>query len=184
MRRSVSPSRWSFSPVGTGSCSTVVPAQPGIPGWTSLMTVLGGVGERWLGAGNALVNPVTYLVVPFLVMLMAGAGPSALGVLLARLLSSTLQSGFLEEFLFRGVIRTRLRLIIGSEWALVLQALAFGAWHLGWGSANTGGLGPLPRSPAPWRIRRCWESCFGILFDCTRNLLVPSVFHIALNCVG
>lgn len=49
-----------------------------------------------------------------------------------------------EEFLFRGALQTRLRWLRGPGWALVIQALVFGAWHLGLGYATTDYAGFLP----------------------------------------
>ena len=41
------------------------------------------------------------------------------------------RNGFSEEFLFRGVLLSRLRLVLSDQWALFAQALLFGVWHYG-----------------------------------------------------
>lgn len=188
-----------------------------IPLWTPMVEWLGRLGEQWFGEGlgSFLVNPVTYVVIPLAVPLLAGAQPSTLGFakghrvgralliccalpivwfaftlisgqqtivrLLGTFASNFLANGFLEEFLFRGLLQTRLRLLAGPGWALVLQAHVFGAWHLGLGYTNTGHAGLLPAIAIIIVQQSLAGLAFGILFERTRNLLVPSVVHIALN---
>ena len=195
----------------------VLPQGSGIPGWTALVDWLRGLGEQWFGAGlgSFVANPVTYVAIPLLLLLLAGARPSTLGFgrghrvgqslliccalpfawfayLLAtgqmtvlRLLgtfgSHLIQNGFVEEFLFRGVLQTRLRLLAGTGWALVLQALAFGVWHLGLGFANTGHAGLVPAIASTIVHQSLLGLALGVLFERTRNLVVPTVMHIALN---
>jgi membrane protease YdiL (CAAX protease family) len=55
-----------------------------------------------------------------------GAGPA-----LTDIAQNIFRNGFSEEFLFRGVLLSRLRLVVANEWALLIQALVFGAWHYG-----------------------------------------------------
>ncbi|MBK8469451.1 MAG: CPBP family intramembrane metalloprotease [Actinomycetales bacterium] len=101
-----------------------------------------------------------------------------------RFASNFMQNGFLEEFLFRGLLQTRLRLIAGPGWALVGQALVFGVWHLGSGYASTDHAGLLPAIAITIVQQSLLGLALGILFERTRNLLVPSVVHIALNSMG
>ena len=191
-----------------------------IPWWTPLRRWLQRLGERWFGEGlgNFVVNPATYVVIPLLVLLLAGARPSTLGFgkghrvgralliccvipvtwfaytlivgqetivrLLGRFASHFMQNGFLEEFLFRGLLQTRLRLIAGPGWALVVQALLFGVWHLGSGYTNTDHAGLLSAIAITIVQQSLLGLAPGILFERTRNLLVPSVVHIALNSMG
>jgi membrane protease YdiL (CAAX protease family) len=50
-------------------------------------------------------------------------------VLIRRWLSHLLINGFGEEFLLRGALQTRLRVLLNPSWAIVIQALTFGIWH-------------------------------------------------------
>lgn len=101
-----------------------------------------------------------------------------------RLVSHALQNGFFEEFLFRGALQGILRRLIDPGWALVLQALAFGAWHLGLGFANTDGAGLLPALASVIAYQAVIGLAFGVILERTRNLLVPSVAHVLANSVG
>lgn len=111
-------------------------------------------------------------------------GQSTVLRLLGNLGSDFIQSGFVEEFLFRGVLQTRLRLLAGAGWALVLQALVFGVWHLGLGFTNTGHAGLVPAIASTIVHQSLIGLALGVLFERTRNLLVPSVVHVALNSMG
>ncbi|WP_411733790.1 lysostaphin resistance A-like protein [Paeniglutamicibacter sp.] len=198
----------------------VIDGNADIPLWTPLVEWLQRLGERWFGEGlgTFLVNPVTYVLIPLVVLLLASARLPALGFvkghrvgralliccalpviwlaftliigqqtivrLLGGFISDFMQNGFLEEFLFRGLLQTRLRLLAGAGWALVLQALMFGVWHLGSGFANTGHAGLLPAIAITIVQQGLLGLSFGILFERTRSLLVPSVVHIAVNSMG
>lgn len=188
-----------------------------IPLWTPLVEWLKRLGEQWFGEGlgTFLINPVTYVLIPLILLLLAGARLPTLGFsrghrvgralliccavplawiayilisgqlsivrLLGSFASNFMQNGFLEEFLFRGILQTRLRLLTGPGWAMVLQALVFGVWHLGVGYSNTGHTGLLPAIAITIAQQSLIGLALGILFECTRNLVVPSVVHIALN---
>ena len=101
--------------------------------------------------------------------------------LLGNFGSNLIENGFVEEFLFRGVLQTRLRLLAGAGWALVLQALIFGVWHLGLGFTNTGHAGLMVAIASTIVNQSLVGLALGVLFERTRNLLVPTVVHIALN---
>ncbi|MFJ6003809.1 lysostaphin resistance A-like protein [Arthrobacter sp. NPDC092385] len=195
----------------------VIEGHSGIPGWTPLVERLRDLGERWFGEGlgTFVVNPVTYVLIPLIVLLLAGArlpdlgftrghrvgrtlviscalpvvrfaftvisGQQSIVRLFGAFASNSMQNGFLEEFLFRGLLQTRLRLLAGPGWALVLQALVFGLWHLGAGYTNTGHAGLLPAIAVTIVQQSLLGLGLGILFERTRNLLAPSVVHIALN---
>ncbi|AOT02809.1 hypothetical protein [Arthrobacter sp. U41] len=55
----------------------VLPPGSAIPGWTVLVDWLGRLGEQWFGTGlgSVVVNPVTYVVIPLVLLLLAGARP-------------------------------------------------------------------------------------------------------------
>lgn len=195
----------------------------GVPLWSGMVAWLRRLGEsalpvEWFGGpGNAVANPVQYFVIPFILLLLLGAKPAALGlgkgnkvwrvcliwlalplviwvVLLAtgslgaqalvrRIISNSFQNGFFEEFLFRGALQTRLRRLVSAPWALVLQALVFGLWHLranieGFGGELWAGLAACIVSQGLYGL------AFGYLFQRTRNLIAPSVAHVAVNVMG
>jgi membrane protease YdiL (CAAX protease family) len=197
--------------------------QAQIPLWSPLMQWLALMAERHLtvsligSPGNSVVNPVSYFVLPLIVLVLLGARPRDLGMgpghgtwrvlliwcaipvtlwivqltagtltlffLARRLIGHALQNGFFEEFLFRGALQTRLSLQLSPAWALVLQALIFGVWHLGLGISSMGG--DLWAGLASTIVS---QSVFGlvagILFWRTRNLVACSVVHVVLNSLG
>jgi membrane protease YdiL (CAAX protease family) len=109
------------------------------------------------------------------------SGQVAPGRLAARFLSNALNNGFFEEFLFRGALQTRLRPLAGPGWALVLQALVFGAWHLGLGFTDTGHAGWLPALASTLINQAVVGLAYGVVFGRTRNLLAPSIVHVVFN---
>ncbi len=123
-----------------------------------------------------------WCVVPILVSgsaVLAGVlGPAVLG---GRLVMNTLNNGFFEEFLFRGALQTRLRGLIGPSSALILQALIFGVWHLGLGFTDTGHAGVVPALASTIVHQSIIGLAYGIIFERTRNLVVPSVAHVLIN---
>ena len=195
-----------------------VPGAGSVPGWSDLTGWLGSVGDDLFGNGNYLANPVTYFVLPMVLLLLLGARPQELGfgrghrvgrVILVwmaipvgflvfavatgqltiarvvnRLVSNIMQNGPWEEFLFRGALQTRLRLLLTPEWAIVIQALLFGAWHLGLGYTNTGGAGLLPALASTLVHQAVIGLAFGIVYERTRNLLAPTVAHVLANSIG
>jgi membrane protease YdiL (CAAX protease family) len=199
------------------SFHNVIGGSAGIPVWTPLVEWLQLLGEQWFGEGlgTFLVNPVTYVVIPLVVMLLAGASMASMGFgrghrmgralliccalplawfaytlisgqqTIVRLLGTVgdqfMQNGFLEEFLFRGLLQTRLRMLAGPGWAIVIQASVFGVWHLGLGFTNTAHAGLLPAIAMTIVQQGLLGLAFGILFERTRNLLVPSVVHVVVN---
>jgi membrane protease YdiL (CAAX protease family) len=52
---------------------------PGLPLWTPLLQRLDVIGGEWLGNPNYLVNPLLYLVIPFVLLVLLGAHPTGLG---------------------------------------------------------------------------------------------------------
>jgi len=105
-------------------------------------------------------------------------------VLGRRWLSNLLQNGFGEEFLFRGALQTRLKALLSSSWAIVIQALIFGTWHF---AANFGSIG-MTGSAAVIAFSIILQGTiglvFGIIFQRTRNLLACSVIHVVANSLG
>lgn len=125
-----------------------------------------------------------WCTLPVLVILIQIVGGSlAVGQVLNRFVSNGLQNGFFEEFLFRGALQTRLRKLSTAEWALVLQALIFGLWHLGLGYSSTG-MEDVIAAASTIMLQASIGLGLGIIFARSRNLLAPSVFHVLLNSMG
>jgi membrane protease YdiL (CAAX protease family) len=97
-----------------------------------------------------------------------------------RLLGNVLQNGFAEEFLWRGVIQTRLAGWLTPTWGAVLAALLFGVWHL---RAN------LSMLDGDWLAALAFcivsQARYGlmmaVLFLRTRSLLAPGLAHTFAN---
>lgn len=196
----------------------VLPPGAAIPLWSPLTRWLERLGGQWFGNDNYVANPVTYVVIPLLVLVLAGASLRGLGFgrgryirrvlllwsilpvlvfayalltgqltltrLLGRFLSNALNNGFFEEFLFRGALQTRLRSLTTPGWALVLQALVFGAWHLGLGYSNTGHAGLLPALASILFHLAVVGLAYGLIFERTGNLLVSSIVHVLFDSTG
>ncbi len=158
---------------------------------------------------NALANPTAYLLLPLAGLLALGARWRTLGCgrghrvaltttlvcalpvawiawnapplprLAGALLSNTLQNGPFEEFLFRGAMQTRLVPLLGRTWAVGIQALAFGLWHLGAATAESGNLWTAAASTVVFQGVTGW--LFGLLALRTGNLWASSVLHVVAN---
>ncbi|MCC6613325.1 MAG: CPBP family intramembrane metalloprotease [Anaerolineae bacterium] len=197
---------------------SLAPADARVPLWSSLAEALERIGSQTFGNENYLKNPVTYFVLPAIVLVLLRARFVSLGFerghrvlrviviwctlpalvilvqivggslsverVLNRFISNGLQNGFFEEFLFRGALQTRLRKLWNSEWALVLQALTFGLWHLGLGYSSTGSSDVIAAAASTIMIQASIGLGFGIIFSRSRNLLASSVFHVLVNSMG
>jgi len=108
------------------------------------------------------------------------SGSSTVPTLLRMFVGNLLRNGFSEEFLFRGALQTRLRLFMNTDWAVVIQALLFGIWHLGVNTEMMGRdiLAGLALGIASHSI---FGLAMGIIFQRTRNLVAPSIVHVANN---
>ena len=110
-------------------------------------------------------------------------GQAAVGRILGAAASNLFQNGFGEEFLWRGVIQTRIARLWTPEWGLVLASLGFGFWHIDSIPDWTGGdlwiaaaLNVVIQAPMGLAM--------GVLFDRTRNLLAPTIAHVMANTVA
>jgi len=87
---------------------------------------------------------------------------------------------FPEELLFRGILQSRLSLILGSTWAVVLSALLFGLWHLGVNDSAYGG--DLATAAArSVLVQGTLGLGYSFAFARTRSLIAPSLAHAAFN---
>jgi membrane protease YdiL (CAAX protease family) len=82
-----------------------------------------------------------------------------------------------EEFLFRGVVQTRLRRAFGPVGAVAGASLLFGALHLG---NYVGSVVPVVAGAL---LISAVGSVFGLLYERTDNLAVPVAAHAAYNVV-
>jgi len=124
------------------------------------------------------------LLLPLLVwIVLIAMGQLPLQTLARRLIGNALQNGFFEEFLFRGALQSRLSTVIAPGWALVVQALLFGLWHV---EAN------LRMFSGDWLGALAWcivlqavmGLFFGLLLQQTRSLIAPAVAHVISNAIG
>lgn len=139
-----------------------------------------GLGHSWR-AGRVCA---LWLALPALIWLaLLSLGLLAPQTLARRLLSNMLQNGFFEEFLVRGALQTRLERLLSPTDALVLQALAFGLWHIEANTRMMGGdlLAGLAACVASQAISGL---CLGLVFRRTGNLVAPSVVHVTMNALG
>lgn len=120
-------------------------------------------------------------VVAWAILLIIGLLPPQ--ILIRRLIANTFQNGFFEEFLFRGALLTRLNEVISTPWSLTIQAVLFGLWHI---QANTHIMdGNLLAAIAVCLISQGITGfLYGIIFQRTRNLVAPSIIHVAMNMFG
>jgi membrane protease YdiL (CAAX protease family) len=87
---------------------------------------------------------------------------------------------FPEELIFRGILQTRLCLLLGSTWAVVLSALLFGLWHLGVNDSAYGG--DLATAAArSVLVQGTLGLGYSFAFARTRSLVAPSLAHAAFN---
>lgn len=127
---------------------------------------------------------VLWVSIPVIFFIINILNGSATSIQLVRMFfGNLLRNGFSEEFLFRGALQTRLKQWMSSDWALVVQALAFAVWHLGADTQFMGGnvLQGLALGIASHSMLGL---ALGIVFQRTRNLIAPSIIHIANNMFG
>lgn len=90
------------------------------------------------------------------------------------------RNGFTEEYLFRGVLLGRLRRTMRTQWAVLIQALAFAAFHYPLDIRVM--HGDITSAIA---VMICVHGLFGyalgILTIRTRSILIGSIFHAAAD---
>lgn len=89
-----------------------------------------------------------------------------------------LSSGFSEEFLFRGLAFSHLRAFMQTEWALFIQALLFGLFHLG-SSLNEPNV--LVLVAYLFALNAVPGYLLGLLALRTRSLALPVTVHTTLG---
>jgi membrane protease YdiL (CAAX protease family) len=141
--------------------------------------------ELGFGKGHKVWRALlVWLALPIVAwIIFVASGMMPLQSLLRRIIGNTFQNGFFEEFLFRGALQTRLGKLVSVPWALTLQAIIFGLWHL---RANTQMMdGNILAALVVCLISQTVSGfVFGYIFHRTKNLLVPTVAHVAMNTLG
>lgn len=150
----------------------------------ALLTVLGG-GRRELGfgRGHRVGRVLALWCVPQLVNLgiLVFAGQAQPLKLLGVFIRNGFQNGPVEEFLFRGALQSRLSLVLGGGWGLVLSSLAFGLWHVGANARFETGGDLLGAACAGIAGQAPFGLAYGVIFQRTRNVLAGSVLHMLIN---
>lgn len=153
------------------------------------LLILFALGAHWRELGFARGRRAwaalgVWAIVPLLIIGVA-LGMESLSPLrlLLLLIGNTLQNGPMEEFLWRGAILTRLRLLMGEPWSIVVSSLAFGLWHIG---ANLSSFnGDLVPALAFCIVSQATIGIgFAFLFTRTRNLLASSVAHVLFDAAS
>jgi membrane protease YdiL (CAAX protease family) len=103
--------------------------------------------------------------------------------ILGLFVQNLFQNGISEEFLWRGLLLTRMRKFLGDDWANLLQAILFGAWHFRHDYASAHGHLAYAAS-AMIASQAVFGYAMGWLFLKTRNLAIPAVFHAAFDTLG
>lgn len=145
----------------------------------------------WLGARPAELGfraghkswqvCLVWLALPALLwVVLLGLGSLPVMAFIRLVLANSFQNGFFEEFLYRGALQTRLQRLVATPWAITIQALLFGLWHL---RANTVAKdGNVLIGLALCVVAQALAGLvFGLVFHRTRNLLAPSLAHVVWN---
>ncbi|MGC1760994.1 MAG: CPBP family intramembrane glutamic endopeptidase [Candidatus Cybelea sp.] len=128
---------------------------------------------------------VLWLAFPAIGWIVALAtGQSTIARMLWQLLRNALSNGFSEEFLFRGLLFTRLRAVLSGEVALVLQALVFGLWHFGYDFSSAPNHNVISALADMFASQVVIGYGLGWLMLKTGNIVLPSVFHLAIDSLG
>jgi membrane protease YdiL (CAAX protease family) len=143
-------------------------------------------GIRWRAIGFAHGYrswAVTLLwCVPMMIVIIVAlfVGGTRISTLALALLRNSLNNGFFEEFLFRGVLMAILIQLLNRRWGIVLSSLLFGLWHLGTNTASFGGS--LLAGAAFGIVSQAAIGLgFAIVVYRTRSLLASSIIHVMLD---
>jgi len=104
--------------------------------------------------------------------------------MLFQLVRNFFSNGFSEEFLWRGLLFTRLRGLLSAEASMWVQSVLFGLWHIGYDYSAA------PRHDVSLMIADMVFSqvvlgyAFAWLMLRTRNLLIPTALHAAFDSLG
>jgi hypothetical protein len=146
------------------------------------------LGARWRGLGfRAGWRPWRVMAV-WCAPVVAGwvwalaTGAASVGRIAGAVASNAVLNGASEEFLWRGVVQTRIGRLWTPAWGLVLASLAFGWWHID-SIHDWAGDDLLVAAALNVTVQATMGLAFGVIFDRTRNLLAPSVIHAVVNSI-
>ncbi|SRR6266508_437310 len=120
----------------------------------------------WIGLRGLMLAPA----------IMAGKGLWLAGMGVLYLVGVA----FPEELIFRGLLQTRLSLLVGSAWAVVLTALLFGLWHFGINTTAYGGDWATAAARSVL-VQGTVGLGYCVALERTRSLIAPSLAHAAFN---
>ncbi len=95
---------------------------------------------------------------------------------LHQVVLNVFRNGFSEEFLFRGVLLSRLRAVVNDDWALFTQAILFGVWHYGADVRASEG-NALVTACFMITVQAVFGYALGYLALRTRSIAIGSAFH-------
>jgi membrane protease YdiL (CAAX protease family) len=136
---------------------------PMVPGWSQIVHTGGRLAQHLGVPYNWGANPLRYCFLPALFLLPL--------------------TGWKYLGLSRGALQTRLQMLIGPIWGIVLASLLFGVWHLGLGFITTGKDSIAEGLASTIVVQGTMGLCFGVIYYRTRNLLACSVVHVMHNTV-
>lgn len=157
-----------------------------VPG---LLVLLLGAKFREIGFSRFSSNwwklAMLWIALPALGWIVALAtGQSTVTRMLWQLLRNGLSNGFSEEFLFRGLLFTRLKNLLNAEAALVLQAVAFGLWHFGYDVSSAPNHNLTVAFADMFASQVVVGYGLGWLMLKSGNIVLPSAFHLAIDSLG
>jgi membrane protease YdiL (CAAX protease family) len=134
--------------------------------------------ELHLGPGWHSWRVMLLWIIPLLLLFLFAEirGPKS-GPIWAIVIGNIFQNGFFEEFLWRGALMSRLRLLMDDGWAIVLSSLFFGLWHTQAVAADSGG-NFLAAMAATISTQAVIGLGFAVIVHRTRNLLASSIVHV------
>ncbi len=98
--------------------------------------------------------------------------------------ANLLENGFSEEFLFRGAILGRLRVMMSNGWAIFVQALLFGLWHMSLNLGGPHGMNLLHAVAESIANQASFGYALGFLALRTGNVAIASAFHMLYDSLG
>jgi len=178
---SILPAEW----FGNGGASMANPLQYFVIPFALLLILGAKPAELGLGKGYKIWQVcLVVLALPIIQLVYSlSTGSLQAQTLSMLIISHAFQNGFFEEFLLRGALQTRLSRLTSTPWALTIQAIVFGLWHL---NANTQRMdGDILAGLALCILGQALGGfVYGYVFLKTRNLIAPSLLHILENVSG
>ncbi|HET9029102.1 MAG TPA: type II CAAX endopeptidase family protein [Candidatus Aquilonibacter sp.] len=144
---------------------------------------LGEIGFARFGPNIGRLSAL-WLAFPAVLWAIAIARGVSPGFMIFALIRNVLSNGISEEFLWRGLLFTRLRALVSTETALWTQAVLFGLWHFGYDYSSA------PHHDLALMVADMFSSqvvlgyAFAWLMLRTRNIVLPTAVHAAFDSLG